>query len=535
MSISSQGPHILAIDHGTSGVKTSLVAITGKVVATESEDVALELSSDGSAEQDPEHWWQAILRTGRRLMDSGVIKPSQVAGVCVSSTFSTTVVVGRDGRHLMNALMWLDTSGGPQIERHFGGGLLNIEGYRIGKAIKWLYKTGGMPTFSGKDDLAHALLVKAEHPEIYAKTDKFLPSKDYLNLRLTGQCAASFDSMTLFWLSNIRDINNVHYDPDLVRDVGLELDKLPPLKASTDVLGAVLPDIARELGIPEGTPVVVGSPDHQGAGIGSGGVRDFDAHLYVGTSSWIQCTVPFKKTDIFHSIASLPTAIPGKYYCANEQDLAGGCLGFLLNNVLFAGSELSGAAPDDAYAQLDAAASRAPAGSNNLIFTPWLNGERTPVDDETVRGGFFNLSTTTTQDHLVRAVMEGVALNTRWSLKYVEKFIGRKIWHLRIIGGGALSDTWCQIFADVLKVDIRRVEDPRAANARGAAMIALAGLGLAGFEEVGDQVTIDRVFRPNYAHRATYDRLFKEFVRLYRNNKSMYRRLHRKDPRKGAR
>jgi xylulokinase len=518
-------PHILAIDHGTSGVKSSLVSVSGKVVATESEDVRLELEGNGKAEQDPEHWWQALLRTGRRLIESGAVDASQVKGVCVSSTFSSTVVVDKNGDALMNAIMWLDTRGAPYVERIFGGGFPSLEGYRLSRAIKWLRKTGGLPTLSGKDDLAHALLVKHEFPEIYAKTHKFLPSKDYFNLRLTGECAASFDSVTLFWLSNTQDINNVHYDPGLAKAVGLELDKLPELKASTDVLGPVLPDVARELGIPEGTPVVVGSPDHQGAGIGSGAVRDFDAHLYIGTSSWIQCTVPFKKTDIFHSIASLPTAIPGKYYCANEQDLAGGCLGFLLNSVLFAGSELTGTAPDDAYPKLDAAAGRAPAGSGNVIFTPWLNGERSPVDDDTVRGGFFNLSTTTTQDHLVRAVMEGVALNTRWNLKYVEKFIGKKLKHLRLIGGGALSDTWCQILADVMQIEIRRVEDPRAANARGAAMIALAGLKVASFEEVGDKVGFDRTFEPNTEHAAIYDRLFEEFLRLYRNNKAMHKRL----------
>ena len=523
----STAPYILAIDHGTSGVKSSLVSTAGKVVATESEDVPLELQGNGTAEQDPEHWWAALIRTGRRLIDSGVVLPQQVKGVCVSSTFSSTVVVGSDGRHLMNAIMWLDTRGAPHIERIFGGGFPSIEGYRLGKAIKWLRKTGGLPTLSGKDDLAHALLVKHEFPEIYAKTHKFLPSKDYFNLRLTGEFAASFDSVTLFWLTNTRDINNVHYDPALARDVGIDLEKLPTLKASTDVLGPVLPDVARALGIPEGTPVVVGSPDHQGAGIGSGGVRDFDAHLYVGTSSWIQCTVPFKKTDVFHSIASLPTAIPGKYYSANEQDLAGGCLGFLLKSVLFAGNDLSGAPPDDVYPRLDAAANRVPAGCNNVIFTPWLNGERSPIDDESARGGFFNLSTTTTQDHLVRAVMEGVAFNARWNLKYVEKFIGKKLGHLRLIGGGALSDVWCQIFADVMKLKIRRIEDPRAANARGAAMIAMVGLGLAGFEEVGDQVTIDRTFRPNADHAETYDRLFSEFVRLYRNNKAMHRRLQK--------
>ena len=197
------------------------------------------------------------------------------------------------------------------------------------RCSEWLPKTAGAPTLSGKDDIAHVLLIKNEFPEVYEKTSVFLPSKDYLNLRLTGEVAASFDSMQLFWLTDIRDVNNITYDDELIRLAGIDRAKLPTLIRSIDVLGTLKPDVARRIGLPPGVKVVAGSPDHQCACVGSGAVRDYEGHLYVGTSSWVQCIVPFKKTDVFHSIASFPTAIPGKYQSVNEQDMAGGALEFL--------------------------------------------------------------------------------------------------------------------------------------------------------------------------------------------------------------
>jgi xylulokinase len=225
----------------------------------------------------------------------------------------------------------------------------------------------------------------------------------------------------LFWVTDIRNVNDIHYDDKLIKRLKIDRSKLPPLKASTDVLGTVSKCVAEELGLNPETKVVMGSPDHQSACVGSGAVRDFEGHIYIGTSSWIECIVPFKKTDALHSIASLPTAIPGKYQCIDEQDIAGGALSFLVD--IFRGNSK----PLDTYKRLDEIAERVPAGSDKLIFTPWLNGERTPVDSTSLRAGLYNISKTTNSDHIVRAVFEGVAYNTRWALNYVEKFIGRKM------------------------------------------------------------------------------------------------------------
>ncbi len=524
----SEPPVILAIDHGTSGIKAALVDVRGRVLDFEFAPTAIDYLPGGGAEQDPEQWWSALVRTSRTLVARGAVERERIEAVCVSSTFSSTVAVGRDGRHLCPALTWMDSRGAPYVRRAMKG-VPSIAGYGLGKLLRWLPKTGGGPTLSGKDDVAHALWLRHERPALYRQTAFLLPSKDYLNLRLCGEVAASFDSIMLFWVTDTRNIDRIRYDEDLIRRVGLDRAKLPPLRASTEMLGTVRPEVAAVIGLRPGVKVVMGSADHQSALIGSGAVRDFQGHLYIGTSSWLQCIVPFKKTDVLHSIASLPAAIPGRYQAVNEQDIAGGLLSFVVDNIAYHGGWLlRGERPENPYQVIDQMAAEVPAGSHGLLVTPWLNGERTPVDDEHLRGGLFNVSKTTTADHLARAVLEGVAYNTRWSLGYVERFAGRKLDPLRMIGGGARSKLWCQIFADVLGRTIEQVRDPLQANARGAAFIAAVGLGHARFEDVPELVEIEHRYRPNPAHRPTYDRMFREFVAIYRANRAIYKRLNRR-------
>jgi len=161
-----------------------------------------------------------------------------------------------------------------------------------------------------------------------------------------------------------------------------------------------------------------------------------------------------------------------------------------------------------------------------VIFTPWLNGERTPVEDHLVRGGFFNQSLGTTRAHLVRAVFEGVAYNTRWMHQHVERFVKRRLDGINFVGGGALSALWCQIHADVLNRTIRQVEEPRLANARGAAFAASVALGYISFDDIPERVKIHQTYHPTEANRQVYDELFAEFLNIYKNNKRAYARLN---------
>jgi xylulokinase len=518
--------YILSIDMGTSGPKSALVSTRGEVLDFEFEETGINLLPEGGAEQNPDDWWNAIIKSSRRVLAKKLVPVDDIVAVCCSTQWSGTVAVDRDGNPLMNAIIWLD-SRGSKYTREITDGLINIEGYELSKMIRWIRLTGGIPTHSGKDPVAHILLIKNEFPEIYKQTYKFLEPKDYINLRFTGKFAASFDSITLHWVTDNRDISNIEYDSKLLKITTLDREKLPDLRRAVDILGPIRKEIADELGLNRQVQVVMGTPDMQAAAIGSGAVRDYEGHLYIGTSSFLVCHLPFKKTDIFHSIAALPSAIPGKYFTACEQDMAGGCLNYLRDNILYHEDELlREEGQPDIYKIFDRIAEGVPAGSGKLIFTPWLYGEKVPVENHSLRGGLFNLSLDTNREHMIRAVFEGVAYNSKWMLGYVEKFIKRRMDPINMVGGGASSNVWCQIHADVLDRTIRQVRDPIQTNARGTALLASVALGYLTFDDVAENIQIANTYKPNPDNRAIYDEIFAEFLNIYKNNKKMYERLN---------
>ncbi|MDH4213415.1 MAG: FGGY-family carbohydrate kinase [Candidatus Thorarchaeota archaeon] len=517
--------YIIAVDHGTSAMKVALADTCGEIFAFEFEDTPLYLSPDGGAEQNPDEWWDSFVKATQRLLANHPVPKEDIVGICVSSQWSGTVAVDSEGRHLMNAIIWMDSRGEPFI-REKNQGIINIQGYGILNIARWLRSTGGLPAKSGKDSIAHILYIKNERPEIYEATYKFLEPKDYMNLRLTGEFAASYDSIMLHWVTDIRDIHNIKYNKGLIKKMGIDREKLPKLMRAVDILGVVKLEVAQELGISDDTKVVVGSPDLQSAVIGSGAVQDYEGHIYIGTSSWITCHVPFKKTSISHNMASVPSSIPGKYFVANEQETAGACLKFLRDNVFF-GDDATRFNNPEVYQEFDRIVEQVPAGSNGLIFTPWLYGERTPVEDHTIRGGLHNISLPVKREDIIRAVFEGVAYNSKWLFDLVEKFIKRKMDPVNMIGGGAQSDVWCQIYADVLNRTIRQVKDPIMANARGAAFIAAAGLGYCKFEDIPELVQYSNIFHPNPDNHELYRKLYHEFITLYKKNKAMYHRLNK--------
>ncbi len=525
--MSSADKFILAIDLGTSGPKVALFSTQGEMVGSEFEETQLILLPDGGAEQSPDAWWQAIQKAVRRLLARGLVRSEDITALAFTGQWSGTVPVDEEGNALSNAIIWMDSRGSPYVKQIVRGPL-QIQGYGLAKLLQWIQISGGIPASAGKDPTAHILYFKYVHPEIYERTCKFLEPVDYLGLRLTGRQAASFDSITLHWLTDNRDIGNIRYDENLVRLSTIDRGKLPDLKPANSILGTLRPELAREWGLREDLQVVIGSPDIHSAAIGSGAVRDYETHLYVGTSAWLTCHVPFKKTDILHNLAALPSAIPGRYVLTDEQECAGVCLQFLRDNILFHQDELtSGGKPDNAYQLFDQIAARAQAGSQKVIFLPWLYGERAPVDDRFVRGGFFNQSLQTTREHMVRAVFEGVAYNSRWLLKYVEQFIKRRVEAVNMVGGGAKSNIWCQIHADVLDRPIRQVRDPLEVNVRGAALLASVALGYLRYEDIASRVPIAETYLPDPDHRKIYDELFEEFVAIYQSNRRIFERLNR--------
>lgn len=519
--------HVLAIDLGTSGPKVGLVGSDGSLAGGEFSPVSVDLVEGGGAEQDPEQWWDAIAAASHRLLASTPAETDRIEAVSVSAQWSGTVPVDARGDPVRKAIIWLDSRGAPYVEE-LTSGPVRIEGYDPRKLWEWVRVTGGAPSHSGKDPLAHILYLRHEEPDAYRDSALFLEPKDYLNLRLTGVPAATFDSVALHWVTDNRDLEAIDYHEGLLRRAGLHRDQLPDLIAATDVVGALTPRAASDLGLPAGIPVVGGTPDLHSAAIGAGTTRDRDAHLYLGTSSWLICHVPFKKTDIIHNLASLPAAIPDRYLVANEQESAGKALDWVAD-VLSPGRS----GDESVYAEMNDVAAGVPPGSRDVVFTPWLYGERTPVEDATLRAGFHNQSLGTGRAEMIRAVFEGVAYNTRWLLGHVERFVGSRLDPIVAVGGGAQSPLWCQIHADVLGRTVLQAEDPIMVNVRGAGMLGHVALGNLTWADIPELVPTAATFEPNPANQEVYDRLYDAVRRIHRGTRRIHRRLNRL-PRRSA-
>lgn len=518
--------YVLAIDLGTSGPKVALYSTRGELIDNDFEPTGLQLLPDGGAEQSPDEWWQAISTAVRRMLARGRVPRQQIVAVGTTGQWAGTVALDRQGNALGNAIIWMDSRGEP-YSRQITDGPLKVGGYALHKILKWVGTTAGIPSAAGKEPIGHMLYIQHKLPEIYRATHKFLEPIDYIGFRLTGCMAASFDSVTLYWLTDNRNIRDVRYDDELIRFAGLDRSKLPDLKPADAVLGTLLPEVARAWGLQPDVQVIMGSPDTHSAAVGSGAVRDYECHIYIGTSSWLVCHIPAKKTDLATAQASLPSAIPGKYLLVDAQECAGICMQFLRDNLLFCDDGLSiGPRPENVYPIFDQIAERASAGSGKLIFAPWLYGERAPVEDRYARGVFFNMSLQTTRADLVRGMYEGIAYNTRWLLSTAEPFLKRRVESLNMVGGGARSDIWCQIHADVLDRTIRQMAEPIHANTRGAALLASAALGHIRYDEIPECVPVSKVFTPNPANRALYDELFAQFLALYKTNRKAFARLN---------
>jgi xylulokinase len=526
---------VLAVDLGTGGPKAAVLSATGRIVADAFAPVGLTLTDDGGAEQSPQDWWDALVSCTRRVLAESGAPPERVVGLGCTAQWSGTVAVDEAGDAVGPAIIWMDSRGARAV-RDTVRGTVNVQGYSASKLARWVRRTGGIPSLSGKDPVGHIHFLRSERPEVYQATAVFLEPVDYLNLRLTGVARASHDTITMHWVTDNRERGAVGYDDTLVELAGLDRTTLPDLVPTGSVLGGLTPAAASELGLVGGTPVVAGTGDLHSAAVGSGAVADFAAHLYIGTSSWISCHVPFKKTDALTNIASIPSGIPGKYLVADEHETGGACLTWLRDNVLYPTDALSSSArgesvggssrPGDVFGLLNEMAASVPPGAHGVIFTPWLNGERSPVDDHTIRGGFHNLSLSSTRSDMVRAVFEGVALNSAWLLGAVEKFCKRRFDSLAFVGGGANSDLWSQIHADATGRTIRQVADPVLANVRGAGLLTLVALGHMSLDEIPGTVTVKAIYQPEPTAASVYEERLKEFIHLYEKTKAIHKRLN---------
>ncbi len=507
---------VLAVDLGTGGPKVGFVSLTGRVAWQDHHTVPTVRLPGGGAEQDAAQWWTIIIDAVRQVLADGTVDAGKVVAVACTGQWDSIVPVDADGVPVGPCILWQDYRGARHVHERVGG---PVAGYAPTKAVEWIRKTAGIP--GSTDDIAHMLFLDRDRPEIARAARWYLEPVDYLTMRFTGEAAASHGSMTAAWLTDNRHPDVLEYDASLVAKSGVDPAKLAPLRPTGSVVGTVRADVAHDLGLPSGVQVIAGMTDLHGAAIGCGALGDFEAHMALSTTSWISAPVAFKKTDVLHQIVTVPGLTADRYLIANSHDTGGVCLEWLRDNVL----TLDGESPVP-YAELTELAAGSPPGSNGVIFTPWLKGERSPVSDGHARAGFHNLSLTTRRADMVRALLEGVAYNNRWLHDAVERFAKRRLDPIRLVGGGASSDLWCQIHADVMDRTIERVAQPLHAQLRGMGIAAGLALGALKVGDVRGVVTVDATFTPDPANRDVYDRLYAEFPKLYKAQKGMFARLN---------
>ena len=508
----------LGIDLGTSSVKIGLFDKNLKLKTAEIVEYGTKYPGEGGAEQNPADWWDAIIRGCQRIRESNPVDWKEIRSVGVSGQFSGTVPVDEQGNVLHDAIIWLD-SRGEEETRKLISGFPSLEGYRIDKLFRWIRLTGGAPTRSGKDSISHILYLRHVERDVFSRTFKFLEPKDYINLKLTGKMFGTYDSMVLHWITDNRDPQEIAYSDRLLTTLGMNRALFPDLKGSWEPIGKLSRRARDELLLNEDAIVAGGAGDIQSAIVGSGCFDNFEPILYIGSSSWISCHVPFKKTDLIHNIASLPSALPGKYFVAAEQENAGSAFSYM-KEILFGEDNKS------SFSDMDRLAMNAPPGSDGLIFLPWLYGERAPVESKYLRSSFFNMSLNHNRSHFVRSVMEGVAYNTRWLFSIVEKFVGRKLPYLIMSGGGAKSDLWAELMADILKREIRVLDEPIHVNSRGAAILSQMAMIKEHSFPPWQKDKEMKVFRPDPRTEEVHSRNFEAFMRFYRDNKKSMHLLH---------
>ncbi len=501
--------YIIAHDVGTSGSKAVLVDTEGNVRATAFVPYPVHYPRPDWAEQEPEDWWGAVTTTTRQVLERAGVSPKDVLAVIHATQMLGIVPMGRDGQVLRRAIIWLD-------------GRANQYAVRIMRRFlgRRVFAMVAGAELSGKDGMPKLLWLKENEPYVYHGMSCFLDVNGYLTYRATGRMVFEWSCASAFAL----DLKKKDWMRGLLRYIGVDPAKFPPLVRSIDQVGGLTAEAARACGLLEGTPVFGGGGDVPGAAVGAGAVREGDGHIYLGTSGWIGVTTSRTPTGR-HGVACIQSANPQKTLLLAEMETAGICLKWIADE--FYRHEQADPNIPNVYALMDEDVERIPPGSDYLVCTPWMYGERAPVSDTWVRATFFNISADHTREHLLRAVYEGVAYNLRWLIEIVERTFGFPLPVLRVIGGGARGAPWMQIIADVTGRRVETVANPREAGAVGMALTAGVGLGLyPDFESLRKVVRVEREFDPRPENAGTYDLLYQAYRRLYFSLRGLYREVN---------
>ncbi len=524
---------IISHDLGTSSDKAILVTVKGEIVAIAQRKYPLHHPRPDFAEQDPRDLWTAVAETTREVVEKTGVPVDSVIAVTFSSQMQGLIPVTSDGVALYPSITWLDGRSAEIIERILWTPP-RIQGYNIFRLIRFLRITGGTPGHTGKDQIGKILWLRENRPEIFADLYKFIDVKDYIIFRLTGRFVTSVDLAVIWWMLDTRGHRN-QWDERLCRLAGITAEQLPEVRRSSDIIGYLSAESARVLGLSEKCAVVNGAGDLSAAAFGSGAIYEGELHINIGTSNWVAGHFTRRKIDLAHYTGCIGSALPDQYYLAMaHQETAGLCVDWLKNQILYENpDQLSMDETNALYRKFDEQAALSTPGASGLLFTPWMFGERSPLDDDYVRAGFYNLSLNHNRSDIIRSVFEGIALNTRWALETLEKLY-HPVQDLNMIGGGAKSAVWCQILADVLRRNIHQVSDPQHAGARGVALLASFALGyLNSIGDIKQMIPISKIYSPDPNYSDLYDHYFAHFKAIYRQNRKWFRTMNNKYQRNG--
>lgn len=485
---------MLAIDLGTGGPKVALVAADGTTVAWSSRPVGTRFLADGGAEQDPHEMWTAIVAATRATVAAAKPLPPIVA-VAVTSQYMSVVPVSADGMPTGPCVLWMDTRG---AEHNLS--LLTDESFAL-----FVERHGLIPLPSGNDDIAHIDVLRRFHPEAYSSAAAFVEPMDYINARLTGRVGATQSTMFGQMVCDNRAWGLVEYDQALVAATQLDPDKLPPLLAMNGVVGVVTRAAAQDLGIAEGIPVTTGTIDSITSAIGTGALNRHEGSVIIGTTSVLVSHIAEHRGDLGAGILAVPSPLVGMYYVMAENGVGGRALEWAMRMFGY-GADFTAATGDAATVD---------PGADGVQFVPWLLGSIAPRPNDDVRAAFTGLALHHERQDMVRAVMEGVAVNLAWLRPAVEGFVGHEFGVMRFGGGGAQSDLWAQILADALDRPVDQLEEPRATNARGAAFLAFATLGKMSIDDVPSLLRSRAVRHPDPSNRECMDLALRRLIALH--------------------
>lgn len=490
--------YILAHDLGTSGNKATLFDTEGNLIKSTVFSYDLITGENNSAEQRADDWWKAVCETSKTLVSD--VDKNDVIAVSFSGQMMGCLCVDKDGRPLHNALIWADMRSTEQAEfiknNIDAKTYYNITGHRI----------------SASDSITKFMWIRDALPEVYRKTYKMLNAKDYIIYKLTNKFVTEPSDASSTCLL---DLNTLTWSDEIIKVNGLDKSKLPDIYSSVDVVGGVTKEAANLTGLLEGTPVVCGGGDGCCAAVGTGVVKEGIANCCLGTSSWISLASKKPVCDKDMAVFNFAHIVPGYIMPCGTMQTGGGALSWAVNNLYGGLENYEKFSKNDIYDSVGKEVAASPIGAKNLLFLPYLIGERSPRWNDKAKGSFVGLTLNHTRGDLLRAVMEGVGYNLDIILKTF-KNSGNIIDELVLIGGGARNKIWQQILCDIFEVPILVPNYLEEATSMGAAITAGVGVGaFKDFDVVNKFIKINQENKPNFETSEKYKIMNELFDEAY--------------------